>query len=229
MTIAWPENAEKRLIKMVKSRMYIADVAAALSKEFSFTVSYAAVRHKMRRLNLKGLAPPKGEKWTEAMVEDLKRMVLHHPAREIAEALSQKYKIRITRNSVVGKCNRSKIKLEGGVRGGAAGTRSNRRRPKRQKVLSNARGAETMTDTGMVHKKRRIRLTEAERDVSMYVDIKNSSITDIPISGCKWIYGDVKKGTARWCRHAPTVGSSCWCDKHFKIVYPNGNAKVQSV
>lgn len=56
---------------------------------------------------------------------------------------------------------------------------------------------------------------------------RGTEITHIPGSrSCKWIDGDVKEGTAVWCRK-PVTGGSHWCRHHHGRVYLAGTTYAE--
>lgn len=171
--------------------------------------------------------------WTKKKVEQLKKLV------DEGLTFSQiGRQLGCTRNAAVAKCHRM------GWKGNSLSDRGWRARKHaiargeavppvkghRKRPLSARQTAKTPAPAPTPPKKRsRVRLPaylKTDEGLKGLLELglspRGENITDIPGSrSCKWIDGDVKDGTAKWCRKTAKDGSA-YCRHHHDRVYLAG-------
>lgn len=174
------------------------------------------------------------EKWTDDRVELLMELAKKHSASVIALKLNEKFGTFFTRNSVIGACQRRKIKLAGSMSDETLEyyrkkkVASQDRKKQQVERYREARAVATTTPRIRYPRKRHKEplqpveeaLPPAEEVIPEMIKVRVPVST--PVNTCRWIFGDPRDKDAFWCDQPVSKdisGNRVWCRYHQTLVY----------
>lgn len=199
----WAPSAVARLYELWKSPSTIECVASALRTEFGYPFTWRAVHRKAQRLNLikRSLTP-----WTAEADARLAELWPKMSGAAIAPKLSDEFSYNFTRNSIIARATRLRLKSEGKSRGGGS-------------VKGRPRKAVTKRPAGdALQKKIQLRRIAPQIEDWSIPTPQRKTLLELGQHDCRWPIGEPKSDSFFFCG-AAAENDRPYCSSHCQRAY----------